>query len=89
LFVVIPDDAMIPADPQMAATAKIAETAIDRLSGRSDGGGVHRQQQGAQNFTGDRASSQGCLDIQARLRDTSTGLGQRGSNEEKRPKARG
>jgi VWFA-related protein len=57
LFVVILDDAMIPADPQMAATAKkIAETAIDRLSPGDQMAVVYTvNSKGAQNFTGDRA----------------------------------
>ena len=57
LFVVILDDAMIPADPQMASTAKrIAETAIDRLSPGDQMAVVFTvNSKGAQNFTGDRA----------------------------------
>ena len=57
LFVLILDDAMIPADPQMAATAKkIAETAIDRLSPGDQMAVVFTvNSKGAQNFTGDRA----------------------------------
>ena len=57
LFVVILDDAMIPADPQMAATAKtIAETAIDRLSPGDEMAVVFTvNSKGAQNFTGNRA----------------------------------
>ena len=57
LFVLILDDAMIPADPQMAATAKkIAETVIDRLSPGDQMAVVYTvNSRGAQNFTGDRA----------------------------------
>ena len=57
LFVLILDDAMIPADPQMATTAKkIAETAIDRLSPGDQMAVVFTvNSKGAQNFTSDRA----------------------------------
>ena len=57
LFVLVLDDAMIPQDPQMAATAKkIAETAIDRLSPGDQMAVVFTvNSKGAQNFTGDRA----------------------------------
>ena len=48
-------------------------------SRRPDGRGVHREQQGRAEFHGrPREAPQGRLDIQAGLRDTSVGLGQRG-----------
>ena len=56
LFVVILDDAMIPKEPQMSATArKIAETAIDRLSPGDQMAVVFTvNSRGAQNFTSDK-----------------------------------
>jgi hypothetical protein len=57
LFVVILDDAMIPKEPQMSATAKkIAETVVDRLSPGDQMAVVFTvNSRGAQNFTSDKA----------------------------------